>query len=38
MFEQIRLNEQESERLEALKEALLPKLMFGEVDVSQIRS
>lgn len=36
LFEQIRLNEKENERLEALRDALLPKLMSGEIDVSQI--
>jgi type I restriction enzyme S subunit len=36
LFERIRLNEQENERLEALRDALLPKLMSGEIDVSAI--
>ena len=36
LFEQIRLNERENEKLSALRDALLPKLMSGEIDVSQI--
>ncbi len=36
LFAQIRLNEKESELLEALRDALLPKLMSGEIDVSKI--
>ncbi len=36
LFEQIRLNERENERLEALRDTLLPKLMSGEIDVSPI--
>ena len=36
LLEQIRLNERENEKLSALRDALLPKLMSGEIDVSQI--
>ena len=36
LFEQIRLNERENEKLSALRDALLPKLMSGKIDVSQI--
>jgi type I restriction enzyme S subunit len=36
LFEQIRLNEQENKRLSSLLDALLPKLMSGEIDVSRI--
>ena len=36
LFEQIRLNEQENEQLEALRDTLLPKLMSGEIDVSKV--
>ena len=36
LFAQIRLNEQENERLAAMRDALLPKLMSGEIDVSEI--
>ena len=36
LFEQIRLNERENEKLSALRDALLPKLMSGEIDASQI--
>ena len=34
---QIALNIQENQRLEALRDALLPKLMSGEVDVSDVQ-
>lgn len=37
LFEQIRLNEQENEQLSALRDALLPKLMTGEIDVSGVK-
>lgn len=36
LFERIRLNEQENEKLSAIRDALLPKLMSGEIDVSQV--
>ena len=36
LFEQIRLNERENEKLSALRDAVLPKLMSGEIDVSQV--
>ena len=36
LFERIRLNGRENEELSALRDALLPKLMSGEIDVSQI--
>lgn len=35
LFEQMRLNERENGRLETLRDALLPKLMSGEIDVSK---
>lgn len=34
---QIAVNIQENQRLEAMRDALLPKLMSGEIDVSDIR-
>lgn len=36
MFLQIKANQQENTRLSALRDALLPKLMSGEVDVSKV--
>lgn len=36
LFAQIRLNEQENEQLESMRDALLPKLMSGEIDVSEV--
>lgn len=36
LFAQIRLNERENEQLEAMRDALLPKLMSGEIDVSGV--
>ena len=36
MFEQISLNQAENKRLAGLRDALLPKLMSGEIDVSNI--
>ena len=36
LFEQIRLNERENEKLSAFRDALLPKLMSGEINVSQV--
>ncbi len=36
LFEQIRQNERENENLSALRDALLPKLMSGEIDVSEV--
>ena len=38
LFEQIRLNERENERLETLRDTLLPKLMSSEIDVSATSS
>ncbi|MGN0517726.1 MAG: restriction endonuclease subunit S [Acutalibacteraceae bacterium] len=36
MYEQIRINAMENARLKALRDSLLPRLMSGEVDVSDI--
>lgn len=36
MFLQIKANQQENTRLSALRDALLPKLMSGEIDVSKV--
>lgn len=36
LFERIRLNDRESENLSALRDVLLPKLMSGMIDVSQV--
>ena len=36
MLDQISLNNRESARMTALRDSLLPKLMSGEIDVSQI--
>ncbi len=36
MFDTITANEAENLRLEALRDTLLPKLMFGELDVSEL--
>ena len=36
MFLQIKANQQENTRLAALRDALLPKLMSGEIDVSNV--
>ena len=36
MFEKIWANQDENEKLSALRDALLPKLMSGELDVSEI--
>ena len=35
-FAQLRANQEESERLTALRDILLPKLMSGELDVSDL--
>lgn len=37
LFEQIRQNQDQSKALTSLRDALLPKLMSGEIDVSDIR-
>lgn len=37
LFEKILANQQENQRLGALRDTLLPKLMNGEIDVSNIR-
>lgn len=37
LFKQIKLNQQENMRLALLRDALLPKLMSGEIDVSDIQ-
>lgn len=37
LFEMILANQQENQRLAALRDALLPKLMNGEIDVSQVQ-
>ena len=36
MFEQIKQNQQEIQTLAQLRDALLPKLMSGEIDVSEV--
>ena len=36
LFEQVRRNDRENKELSALRNALLPKLMSGEIDVSRI--
>ena len=36
LFAQMRLNKQENERLVAMRDALLPKLMSGEIGISEI--
>ena len=36
LYEQIKVNERNSTQLEELRDALLPKLMSGEIDVSEI--
>ena len=36
MYEQIRINAMENARLKALRDTLLPRLMSGEIDVSDI--
>lgn len=36
MFEKIKQNQQEIEKLAQLRDALLPKLMSGEIDVSEV--
>lgn len=36
LHEMVRSNEEESLRLAALRDALLPKLMSGEIDVSKV--
>ena len=36
IYEQIQVNERNSKYLEELRDALLPKLMSGEIDVSKI--
>lgn len=36
LFKQIKLNQQENKRLALFRDALLPKLMSGELDVSEI--
>lgn len=37
MFDQIRLNQDQNKALASLRDALLPKLMSGEIDVSDIQ-
>ena len=37
MYAQIRINAIENDRLKRLRDSLLPKLMFGEIDVSTIQ-
>lgn len=37
LFEQILTNQQENQRLAALRDTLLPKLMNGEIDVSEVK-
>lgn len=37
MFEQIRQNQEQNNALSAMRDALLPKLMSGEVDVSSVQ-
>lgn len=37
MFDQIRQNQEQNNALSAMRDALLPKLMSGEVDVSSVR-
>lgn len=37
MFKQILANQQENQRLAALRNTLLPKLMSGEIDVSEVK-
>ena len=36
LYEQIKVNERNSKQLEELRDALLPKLMTGEIDVSKL--
>ena len=36
IYQQIQANEIESQRLRSLRDALLPKLMSGEIDVSKV--
>ena len=36
MFEKIKQNQQETQKLTQLRDALLPKLMSGEIDVSEV--
>ena len=36
LYEQIKVNERNSTQLEELRDALLPKLMTGEIDVSEL--
>ena len=36
MFNKIWSNEEENEKLAALRDALLPKLMSGEIDVEDV--
>lgn len=37
LFEQILTNQQENQRLAALRDTLLPKLMNGEIDMSAVK-
>ena len=36
LVDKIQFNEQENEKLAAIRDALLPKLMSGEIDVSNV--
>ena len=36
MFEKIKLNQYENERLSQLRDTLLPKLMNGEIDLDNV--
>ena len=37
MYQQIRINAIENNRLKQLRDSLLPKLMSGEIDVASVR-
>ena len=37
LFEQILANQYENQQLAALRDTLLPKLMNGEIDVSEVK-
>lgn len=37
MFDQIRQNQEQNKRLATMRDTLLPKLMSGEIDVSDVQ-